>query len=551
MNAKKLFRLLLIGALASSAPTVYAQYRSQVWSPAISAGTYRNPVLHADYSDPDIIAVGNDYYLTASSFNCIPGLPILHSNDLVNWEITGHALQEQEPKELFDQPQHGKGVWAPAIRHHYGEFYIYWGDPDRGVFMVKTKNPQGKWEKPVCVLSGKGIIDPCPLWDDDGRCYLINGWAGSRAGFNSVLTVRELSADGTHAIGMPRIVFDGGQKNHTTEGPKLYKRNGYYWIMCPAGGVQMGWQLAMRSKNVYGPYEAHKVMAQGNTNVNGPHQGAWVHTAQGEDWFLHFNDKGAYGRVVFLQPVDWSSGWPVMGNDKDGDGCGEPYMTYRMPKAATHVRVNPQESDEFNSTELGLQWQWHANYNQLWGMPTANGCLRLYTADLNESYNSLWEAGNLLLQKPTAPAFSATAKLRFASKEDNQYGGIIMMGMDYEALVVRRMGDHFLLQTLHCKDADAGGKEQTKTIATLQPTSRDTIPYSPAIYIDLYMRMSVKNGKCQMAYSMDGKRFKEVGSLFTMRQGKWIGAKMGFVSERIGAKGNRGWIDADWFRVTK
>ena len=365
--------------------------------------------------------------------------------------------------------------------------------------------------------------------------------------------------NGTKEIGKPRIVFDGGQKNHTTEGPKFYKRDGYYWIMCPAGGVQMGWQLAMRSKNVYGPYEAKMVMAQGKTKINGPHQGAWVHTSQGEDWFLHFNDKYAYGRVIFLQPVNWKTGWPVMGQDKDGDGCGEPYLTYRMPKSTSHTKVNPQESDEFNSTELGLQWQWHANYNQLWGMPTNNGCMRLYTADLTatdkagkpQPFKSLWEAGNLLLQKTPAENFTATAKIRFASKEDDQYGGIIMMGMNYQALVVRRMGDKFLLQQLYCKGADTGGIETEKTLATLKPTEMDTIPYSPAIYLDIYLQMKVKAGKCQFAYSLDGKRYKDAGDLFTLRQGKWIGAKMGFVSERKNTLGNRGWIDADWFRVTK
>lgn len=558
---KKLISMLFSGILLTAPLSAYAQYHSQVWNPDNGNGTYTNPVLYADYSDPDVVAVGDDFYLTASSFNCIPGLPILHSNDLVNWQIIGYALQEQEPKPLFDLPQHGKGVWAPAIRHHNGELYIYWGDPDHGIFMVKTKDPRGKWDSPVCVLAGKGMIDPCPIWDEDGKCYLVNGWAGSRSGFNSVLTIRQLSADGTKAIGKPRIVFDGSQLNHTTEGPKLYKRDGYYWIMCPAGGVKHGWQLAMRSKNIYGPYEARKVMAQGKTNVNGPHQGAWVHTAQGEDWFLHFNDKGAYGRVIFLQPVDWKTGWPVMGNDKDDDGCGEPYLSYRMPKAAKHTKVNPQESDEFDSTELGLQWQWHANYNELWGMPTNNGCLRLYTADLAHpatangdgptAFKSLWEAGNMLLQKTPAKDFCVTTKMRFASKEDNQYGGVIMMGMNYQALVVRRMGDSFLLQQLHCKDADAGGVETQKTLATLKPTERDTIPYSPAIYLDIYMQMRVKDGNCQFAYSLDGKRYKDVGDVFGLRQGKWIGAKMGYVSERSNTKGNRGWIDADWFRVTK
>lgn len=239
--------------------------------------------------------------------------------------------------------------------------------------------------------------------------------------------------------------------------------------------------------------------------------------------------------------------------------CGEPYLTYRMPKSASHAKVNPQESDEFNSTELGLQWQWHANYNQLWGMPTNNGCMRLYTADLTATdeagkpvpFKSLWEAGNLLLQKTPAENFTATAKIRFASKEDDQYGGIIMMGMNYQALVVRRMGDKFLLQQLYCKGADTGGIETENTLATFKPTEKDTIPYSPAIYLDIYLQMKVKAGKCQFAYSMDGKRYKDAGDLFTLRQGKWIGAKMGFVSERKNTKENCGWIDADWFRVTK
>lgn len=524
---------------------VIAQYRSQVWCPDNGDGTYTNPVLYADYSDPDVCAVGEDYYLTASSFNCIPGLPILHSKDLVNWQIIGYALQEQEPKELFDKPQHGKGVWAPAIRYHKGEFYIYWGDPDLGIFMVKAKDPAGEWSKPVCVISGKGMIDPCPLWDDDGKCYLVNGWANSRCGFNSVLSVRELSADGTHVISQPRIVFDGGQVNHTSEGPKFYKRDGYYWIMNPAGGVEMGWQLAMRSKSPYGPYEWKRVMWQGKTDINGPHQGAWVHTALGEDWFLHFNDKGAYGRVVYLQPVDWSSGWPIMGNH------GEPYTKYRKPLTMNHEQIiNPQESDEFNDG-LGLQWQWHANYHQFYGQPTADGCYRLYTIEQPKDFKSLWDVPNLLLQKPTAPRFTATAKVRFASKEDGQYSGLVMMGRDYSALVICRQGDEFLLQRHTAMGADEGMAETQQTLTTLQPTDCDTIPYAPAIYLDLYLRMTVKDGICTYSYSLDGKRFKQAGEQFKMRQGKWIGAKFGFVAECKSLKSSRGWLDVDWIRITK
>lgn len=519
--------------------------RAQAYRSDNGDGTYTNPVLYADYSDPDVCAVGEDYYMTASSFNCIPGLPILHSNDLVNWQIVGHALSEQEPKEIFDKAQHGKGVWAPAIRHHGGEYYIYWGDPDQGIFMVKSKDPAGEWEKPVCVIAGSGMIDPCPLWDDDGRCYLVNGWAASRAGLNSVLTVRELSADGTRAIGLPRIVFDGGQENFTTEGPKFYKRGGEYWILCPAGGVEMGWQLAMHSKSPYGPYEWKRVMWQGKTDINGPHQGAWVHTKYGEDWFLHFNDKDAYGRVVYLQPIDWSTGWPIMGNQ------GEPYAKYRKPRSSSSLIACPEESDEFNDGRLGLQWQWHANYHQLYGMPTADGTYRLYTYDLPEDFHSLWDVPNLMLQKVAAPRFTATAKVRFSSKEDGQYGGLLMMGRDYSGIVLLRQGDTFLLQRHTCHKADEGNTETQQTYETLQPTARDTIPYSPAIHIDVYLRLSVRDGKCSFSYSLDNKHFRAAGEAFTMRPGKWIGAKYGFVAECSNRNGNRGWLDIDWIRVEK
>lgn len=538
-------QILMMAALVTPV-TVAAQYKSEVWSPDNGDGTYINPVINADYSDPDVCVVGEDYYMTASSFQCSPGLPILHSKDLVNWEIIGHAVERLEPADVFDKPAHGMGVWAPSIRFHNGEFYIYWGDPDYGVFMVKTKDPAGKWEKPVCVIPGKGIIDTTPLWDDDGKCYLVNGWANSRSRFASVLTVRELSPDGTKAIGNPVIVFDGnGTENRTCEGPKFYKRDGWYWIFCPAGGVPTGFQLAMRSKNPYGPYEHKIVLAQGKTTVNGPHQGAWVHTAFNEDWFLHFQDKEAYGRVVHLQPVDWSSGWPVMGKK------GEPVLKYQKPKSHSNVIVNPAESDEFNVPALGKQWQWQANYDDKFGMPTTLGVMRVYTYKMNAGENNLFLVPNMLLQKTPADSFTATAKIRMTSKDQDQLGGIIMMGLDYSALVVKRVGDDFQLLRLVCKSADKGKPQQEELITTLKPTLRDKIDYQPAIHEDIYLRMAVNDSKCRFYYSTNGKTFKKAGEPFAMREGKWIGAKIGIVAAESKSDSNRGWVDADWFRVTK
>ena len=571
---KKLFTFLLALPLTVAADN----YKSEVWSPDNGDGTFTNPVINADYSDPDVCvgASGEDFYLTASSFNCIPGLPVLHSKDLVNWEIINYAIKALPPLERYATPQHGNGVWAPSIRYNeYNQtYYIYWGDPDFGVFVVTAKDPAGEWTEPQCVIPGKGMIDTTPLWDEDGRCYLVNGWANSRCQFNSVLTVREMSADGMKQIGDPVIVFDGnGTNDRTAEGPKFYKRDGWYWIMCPAGGVPIGHQLAMRSRSPYGPYESKIVLAQGTTDINGPHQGGWIHLKSGEDWFLHFQDKEAYGRVVWLEPVKWVDNWPTMGENvgkvkaygKTEKYSGQPVLRYKKPNVGKDYPVcNPVESDEFNTMTLGKQWQWHANYDQTFGMPTPYGYYRVFCHRQSQDFRNLWEAGNLLLQKTPADNFTATAKLTVSAKDDGQYGGIICMGMDYSSIVLRRVGNEFQLQQITCKQADKGKPEDIKVLATINPTSADKIDYQPALHCEMYMRLNVEyiGGKTKsgdnkhearvtFAYSKDGKKFTSCGDAFTMRQGKWIGAKIGICAAEPAGKKVRGWVDVDWFHVTK
>lgn len=544
-------KYFLFIAFISSAVLLNAQYKSEVWVADKGDGTYVNPVLHADYSDPDVCAVDGHYYMTASSFNCTPGLPILHSEDLVNWEIINYAIKDVEPFDFFSKPQHGKGVWAPSIRHHNGEFYIYWGDPDFGIFMVKTKDIYGEWDKPVLVKAGKGMIDPCPLWDDDGKVYLAHAWAGSRAKFNSVITVCEMNSEGTAIVSNPVLAFDGNDgTNHTIEGAKFYKHNGYYYIFAPAGGVATGWQLVLRSKNVFGPYESKIVMSQGKTDINGPHQGAWVDIPSGEAWFLHFQDKGAYGRVLHLNPMEWKSDWPVIGVDTDGDGCGEPVHEYRKPNIGKTVGiVTPAESDEFNSTELGLQWQWHANYQDTFGFTTNMGYMRIYSHILSPEFVNFWEVPNLLLQKFPAEEFTATTKLKVSAKDDGQMSGLIVMGWDYAYLGVEKSGEGFILKYVQCKDAEQNTPEKTSVVGILDKCRTFEAGLYPNYEIDIYLRVKVEaGGKCSFYYSTDGKRFHNVGDTFIARQGKWIGAKVGLFSVAPYGK-ERGWVDADWFRI--
>lgn len=549
---KGLFFILSLSVCSLFHPAM-AQYRSEVWVSDEGNGMYRNPVLHADYSDPDVCAVGEDYFLTASSFNCTPGLPILHSKDLVNWKIVNYALKKVEPVEYYNEARHGKGVWAPSIRFHGGMYYIYWGDPDFGIFMVKTRDPYGEWDAPVLVKAGKGMIDPCPLWDDDGRVYLAHAWAGSRAKFNSVLTVCELNKEGTKVISDPVLVFDGNDGvNHTIEGAKFYKRNGFYYLFAPAGGVVSGWQLVMRSKDVYGPYEARIVMAQGKTDINGPHQGGWVDTPAGESWFLHFQDKGAYGRVLHLNPMKWVNDWPVIGVDKDGDGCGDPVSRYRKPKTGkTYPIETPVESDEFDTRKLGLQWEWHANYQDVFGFTTNMGYVRIYGHELSPHFKNFWEVPNLLMQKFPAEEFTATAKLKVSAKDDGQLSGLIIMGWDYSWIGVEKQGEKFLLKQAVCKDAEQGNLEQVSTLAVLEPSRKFEAGLFPNYEREIYIRVHVDKGAyCRFSYSLDGKKFTEAGTLFKARQGKWIGAKVGMFSVTPHGK-ERGWVDVDWFRVEK
>lgn len=522
---------------------------------SLFAQQYTNPIIHADYSDPDVCAAGNDFYMTTSSFNCMPGLPILHSKDLVNWQLVNHALKgKQEPAEFFDQPRHGRGVWAPCIRHHKGEFYIYWGDPDFGIYMVKTKDPAGEWEKPVLVKAGKGMIDPTPLWDDNGQAYLAHAWAGSRAGMNSIIVISEMNAEGTKITSDPVLVFDGNDGvNHTIEGPKLYKRNGYYYIFAPAGGVATGWQLALRSKNIYGPYEVKTVMAQGKSPINGPHQGAWVDTPGGESWFINFQDKGAYGRIIHLNPMQWINDWPIIGIDKDGDGCGEPVLKHRKPDVGrNHPPVHIADSDEFNTRTLGLQWQWHANYQDSFGFTSDLGFMRIYGHTLSEEFVNFWEVPNLLMQKFPAETFTATTKLSFTAKDEGSKAGLIIMGWDYSYLSVVKKGDAFILQQTVCKDAEQQQPEHVTEIATLTNGRQYSAGLYPNFVCDIYLRVSVeKEGICRFAYSTDGKKYTTVGQAFKARQGKWIGAKVGLFCVNPAGTNNRAWLDADWFRITK
>lgn len=494
------------------------------WHPDMGNGSYRNPILYADYSDPDVIRHGDDFYMVSSSFNCTPALPILHSRDLVNWQLVNHALKNL-PVARYGEVQPGCGVWAPAIRHHAGKFWIFFPMPDEGIYVITAPDPTGRWSEPHLVHAGKGLIDPCPFWDDDGQTYLVHAYAGSRAGIKHRLRICPLAPDGSRLLGEGQIIFHEPEKHPTVEGPKFHKRDGWYYLLAPAGGVATGWQLVLRSRNIFGPYEAKVVLAQGTTPINGPHQGALVDTATGEWWFLHFQDAGLYGRVVHLQPVQWQDGWPLIGI-ANASGVGEPALEHRKPNLPAPVQFEaPATTDEFTGSQLGLQWQWQANHHDNWYSLTARpGWLRLFPQlDTN---SALKQTPNLLLQKFPARAFTVETLVELDAAAVGDEAGLVIAGQACAALAVVRT---------------SAGYELTYRSAGCR------MPLQASDTGAVRLRVTVKaGGECIFAYATSREDFKTVPESFQAQAGVWIGAKVGIYSTRT--RTSEGRADFDHFR---
>ncbi|GGN59462.1 beta-xylosidase [Actinoplanes lobatus] len=464
---------------------------------------FHNPILYADWPDPDVVRRGDDFYLVASSFNRVPGLPLLHSTNLVDWRIIGHALTRLVPDEHYRVPRPGCGVWAPSLRLHDGRFWICYPDPDFGIYVTTAEDPAGEWSPPRLVLTGQGLIDPCPLWDDDGSAYLVHGWAKSRCGFNNRLTAYRMAPDLSRPLGGGALIVDGDAISgcRTLEGPKWYRRDGWYWIFAPGGGVTNGWQYVMRSRHVFGPYESRIALSQGGSDVNGPHQGAWVSTPGGEDWFVHFQDREAYGRITHLQPMTWVDGWPVIGDH------GTPVRAHRTPDGLPRVPVAPATSDTFPRGRPGPQWSWSANPSPGWIVDHPGDGLRLACVPGGDDLRT---APNLLGQPLTGPHLRAETMLRL-SGADSARGGITVLGRTYAWIGLERTPGG---TRLTCRIADAEGEAEKDAAAPV------AVPDEAGVRLAVTVTDGVVTG---FAAEYGGERW-ECGLPFTATPGGWIGA---------------------------
>ncbi|MGV9878788.1 family 43 glycosylhydrolase [Streptomyces sp. NPDC003006] len=498
-------------------------------------GTYRNPVLAADWSDPDVLRVGDDFYLTASSFGRAPGLPLLHSRDLVNWTLIGHALDRLEPAEAFAAPRHDCGVWAPSLRHHDGRFWIFWGDPDHGVHQVNAPRIRGPWSRPHLLKAGKGLIDPCPLWDEEsGSAYLVHAWAKSRSGVKNRLTGHRMSPDGRELLDEGQVLVDGDRIPgwFTIEGPKLYRHDGWFWILAPAGGVATGWQGAFRARSFHGPYERRIVLQQGETPVNGPHQGGWVRTATGEDWFLHFQQRGAYGRVVHLQPMRWGAdGWPVLGND------GAPVDVHRKPDLPPQPPSAPATNDDFPGGRHGLQWQWTANPRTGWATSHSGDGLRLACVRTARADDVRALPHTLTQRLPLRPC-TVEVELRLDAEAPGARAGLAVLGDAYSWVGLER-GEDGTARLVH-RFAEAGAEAE-----------RDAAPPRPAPNGTARLRVEITDGARCRFHADTGDGFRPTdGPVFAATPWRWVGALLGLFAAAPAGEGPTGTALFTHFRIT-
>ncbi|MGW7420661.1 family 43 glycosylhydrolase [Streptomyces sp. NPDC054813] len=508
--------------------------------------TFTNPVLNADWSDPDVVRVGDDFYLTASSFGRAPGLPLLHSRDLVGWTLVGHALERLEPEERFTVPRHDCGVWAPSLRHHDDRFWIFWGDPDQGVFQVNAPEFRGPWTRPQLVKEGKGLIDPCPLWDDEtGEAYLVHAWAKSRSGIKNRLTGHRMHPDGTSLLDTGKVIVDGDRIPgwFTLEGPKLYRHDGWFWILAAAGGVATGWQGALRSRGFFGPYEERIVLEQRDTDVNGPHQGGWVRTAAGEDWFLHFQQRGAYGRVVHLQPMRWGrggtsrsseaengGGWPVIGDD------GAPVAVPPRPRLPAQPPAAPATDDDFPGGRFGRQWQWTANPGEGWATQHSGDGLRLACVRSADAHD-LRRLPHVLTQRLPGSPCAVEVVLRLESKEPGARAGLAVLGDAFGWIGLER-------------GPDGAARLVHRFAEAVADRERDASRSCPAPGGLARLRIQIGTGaRCRFSYDI-GAGAVPSGPVFAATPWRWVGALLGLFAVAPEGPGHAGAAAFTQFRIS-
>jgi beta-xylosidase len=495
-------------------------------------GTYTNPVIASDFPDPDVIRVDSTYYMVNTTMFIFPGVTILKSYDLVNWQYCCNAVQRFDFSPCYDLDgcnRYGHGQWATSLKYHDGKYYLLFITLNEGGFLCTASKPEGPWK--IKHLP-KGFYDPGLFFDDDGRIYVAHGY--------NKIYVTELDTNFA-PIGPDSLVFTGDIR-HGLEGTHVYRINGYYYLYSTYGGLD-GFQAALRSKNIFGPYEEKVVISDTTHGVNyGIHQGALVETQTGEWWTMLFVDNGAFGRFPSLQPVTWENGWPMVGVN------GKAVVTYKKPNVGREYPViTLPTSDEFDSSGLGMQWGWNHNSDPTkWSLTERSGYLRLNTVRV---VDSLPKAVNTLTQRMFAYysdtlASVASTKMDFGHMREGDVAGLAIFQDPYAYIGIKKVnGQNYIVMVNNGKTIDSLAVEGE----TIYLRASAIHGSGAAQYYD--RNVAPGTGDASFSYSLDNRTFVKIGDVLHMKFNLRIFTGNKFCLFNYATLSTGGYVDFDWFRT--
>ncbi len=488
--------------------------------------TFTNPVIYADVPDIDVIRVESDFYMVSTTMHLMPGVPIMKSKDLVNWEIISYVVPEIKDSPAYDLEDgnvYGQGQWASSLRYHNGQFYVFFAtNRPRKTYIYSTVNPTGKWEK-VMDLNER-YHDTSLFFDDDGKVYIAGGSGNIR--------LREMKSDlsDVKEDGLNVEVINGRERNLNglLEGTHLCKYNGKYFmflIWWPSGGIRT--QLAFRSDKIEGPYEQHVILSNDMDRKGaGVAQGCIIDTKGGNWYGFLFQDRGAVGRVPVLMPCRWEDGWPML-----GDADGKVPLVMDMPvlgQKATPLVI----SDDFKSPKLALNWQWNHNPdNTLWSLTERKGYMRLKTGKVAQS---IFEARNMLSQRTEGPACRGIVSLDVSKMRDGDIAGLSAYCSEPGIISVNMEGDKkYIVMT--DRNTEKERVELTKNI----------------VYLRLDCDFNNSTDKANFYYSLNKKDWTKLGTEFQMVYNlrHFMGNRFGIFN--YATKDQGGYVDIDFFDYTR
>ncbi len=528
MNSTIPVLIVLLLTLACS-PSPKEEYK---YSADNGDGTFTNPVIPADFPDPDVIRVGDTYYMVNTTMFVFPGVTLLKSKDLVNWEYCSNAVPRFDFSPCYDLEgchRYSHGQWATSLKYHNGKFHLLFITLDEGGFYLTADQAEGPWD--IRKLP-KGFYDPGLFFDDDGKVYVSHGY--------SEISITEV--DSTLApISEDSLVFVGDIRRGL-EGAHVYKIDGYYYLYCTYGGLD-GFQAALRSKNIYGPYEQKVVIRDTTDGPNyGIHQGALIETQTGKWWTMLFVDSGPFGRFPSLQPVTWEDGWPMVGVN------GKAVTTHRKPNVGSeHLVTVLPTSDYFESTQLGMQWGWNHNPEPTkWSLTENPGHLRLYTVDTTTNFRM---AQNTLTQRMFAYYSDSvytqgTAKMDFSQMKEGDIAGLAIFQDPYAYIAVRKSEGKNLVTMVNNGVVIDSAEVSASNIYFRAD------PYYGSGAAPMYGGAAVPNsGTARFYYSLDGKVFTALGDELNMKFNLSVFTGNKFCLFNYATKGSGGYVDFDWFEM--